>query len=85
MMLWVVVFLGTGSLVAQVDPFCWSHAGVFLFHHDMECDEAAVVEYIKGRVVLMIMDSGVFFNLTDHSVAHVVYPVKPLSCARSSC
>ena len=37
------VSLTATSLVAQVDPSGWSHAMVFLFHHKMEIDEAAIV------------------------------------------
>ena len=44
-----VVFSGASRLMAQVDPSGWLHAGVFLFHHKLECDEAVVMEYIRGR------------------------------------
>ena len=59
-----VVFSSALSLVVQVDPSGWSRAGVFLFHYEMECDEAAVVEYIRGRMILVIMGSGGCCNLT---------------------
>ena len=47
------VWLDCG-IMAQVGPSSWSRVMVFLFHHDMEIDEAAVIEYIMRRVVLMI-------------------------------
>ena len=59
-----VVFSGALSLVAQVDPSGWLRDGVFLFHHELECDEAAVMEYIRGRVALVIAGSGGCCNLT---------------------
>ena len=34
------MFSGVPSLVAKVGLSCWLHAGVFLFHHELECDEA---------------------------------------------
>ena len=43
-----VVFSGTLQLVAQVDPSGWLRAVVFLFHHELECDEPAVMEYTRG-------------------------------------
>ena len=36
------------SLVAQVDLSSWLRAGVFLFHHEFECDEPAIMEHIRG-------------------------------------
>ena len=59
-----VVFSGASSLVAQVDPSGYFRDGVFLFHHELECDEAAVVEYIMGRVALVMTGSGGCCNLT---------------------
>ena len=59
------VFSGASRLVAQVDPSGWLRAGVFLFHHKLECGEAAIMEYIRGRVALVVMGSGGCCNLTD--------------------
>ena len=58
------VFSGALSLVAQVDPSGWSRAGMFLFHHEIKCDEAAAMEYIRGVVLLVIIGSGGCCNLT---------------------
>ena len=44
------ISLTTVSLMAQVDPSGWLRAMMFMFHHEMEIDEAAVVGYIKRRV-----------------------------------
>ena len=58
------VFSGTSRLVAQVDPSGWLRAGVFSFHHKLECGKAAFMEYIRGRVALVITGSGGCCNLT---------------------
>ena len=52
------------SLMAQVDPSSWSRVMMFLFHHEMDINKADVVEYIKRRVVLVIMGSSGCCNCT---------------------
>ena len=41
------VFSGAPCLVLQVDLSGWLGAGVFLFHHELECDEATAMKYIR--------------------------------------
>ena len=60
-----VVFSGAPDLVAQVDLSGWLRAGVFLFPHELERDEADAMDYIRGRVALVITGSGGCCNLTD--------------------
>ena len=58
-----VVFSDTSRLVAQVDPSGWLHAGVFLFHHELESVMKQLSWNILGGV-LVITDSSGYCNLT---------------------
>ena len=79
-----VVFSCALRLVAQVNPSGWLRAGVFLFHHELECDEAAALN-ILGGVALVVTGSGGCRNLTAVAHCGVVCPVKsPLLVGSSS-
>ena len=52
-----VVFSDAPGLVVQMDLSGWLRAEVFLVHHELKCDEAATVEYIRGMMALVIVGS----------------------------
>ena len=76
----------TTMLMTRTDPFSWLHAMMFSYHHEMEIDEAVVVEYIKRRVALVTVGSSGSCDLTA-AVQCGVYSVPHISHwhARSSC
>ena len=71
------MFYGAPSLVAQVDLSGWLRAGVFLFHHELGCDEATTVECIRGVWPWSLRDPAIVTKLLLwRSVAPVVCPMK---------
>ena len=67
-----VVLSGAPSLKVQVSLSGWICAMLFLFNHELGCDEAPAKEYISGRVALVISGLTAVAALpVRHSVAPV--------------